>query len=133
MDTVARSARKGEAWELSAYDFVHKLTSATGYTIKGNVYQVLESVEERDGAQCARLKTTFGLKIIGARTPWGVAVIAIKGSGTDWQGLDGFLRERHLNATSEITVAGEVFENVLKVHVVGGPTAAKKAPGGDGG
>ena len=125
-----RSARKGEAWELSAEEFAPKLTSAPGHTVKGNVYQVLEAVEEKGGARCARLKTTFGLKIIGARTPWGEVDMVLRGSATDWQGLDGFLRERDLDVTSKVTARGYVFETTMKIHVEGGPSEAKKAGAG---
>jgi len=124
------AVRVGESWEVPV-EALAKQISIKGGKLEGTAYQVLEAVEERDGARCARVKTllTFTLTGDNLQMPGGLppakGTIRAKGQGQSWHGLDGYVRASRveMQVRMELNTMGMdlTFEGPATVSIAGGP------------
>jgi len=135
--------RVGDVWEVPAEVFGKAFASGgiEGATVDGDVYAKLEALETHDGADCARIRTVFSLKISGDNMKMQGQPAKgngrIKGEGVFWHGLDGYSRggDIKLKMNMNVTMMGQavVMDSDVKQLLSGGPepygTAKEEAQG----
>ena len=94
-----QAVRQGEVVEVPIEHFARNFASAgiEGAKIEGHAYQTIVGFEERDGIRCAKISMLFSVKITGDKLELqggmqGKGVIRLKGNGTTYQGMDGYMR-----------------------------------------
>ncbi len=127
-----KPVRTGEAWQVPSSYFLWTLQQIGIKKAEGAAWQVLEAVEKKEGADCARIRTTFGLRhTLPKSEPVhdlgdGPVDVRVKGKGTEWFGLDGFLRESSLEF--EVSYANPATGKSVRVNILrtvkGGPGKA---------
>ncbi|MEE8106773.1 MAG: hypothetical protein V3T86_14670 [Planctomycetota bacterium] len=122
-----RDARVGESWALDVTAYAKRIVlPAPAEETLGSVFQVFEAVEDKDGVSCARVRSTYGIKMTKVATPMGSTDILVTGSTTDWIDMDGQLRAR----TVDDTITAPTGTTKMKVTMTATVSeAAPTAPG----
>jgi hypothetical protein len=94
-----QAVRQGEVIEVPIEHFAKSFSGAgiKGAKVEGKAYQTIVGFEEKDGAKCAKIAIVFSIKVSGDQLEMqggvqGKGVIRLKGTGTTFHGMDGYMR-----------------------------------------
>lgn len=90
----------GEVWQVPPEYFLWNIRQGGRGDFEGHVSAVFEALEEREGVECARIRTVIGLR--GAA---GEAASRFKGEMVSFVGRDGYLRASRLRVRMQVTDA----------------------------